>query len=123
MGLERLELTVGAAGVQAVSTVICAGEGGFRIDHVWELTLDWHAVRVHVERFGAEGRRVLALERDRDRWRVNGEPRPDLDGTDEPDLSVTPFCNTLPIRRILGVDRASVTVNVAQGLFERESIA
>jgi hypothetical protein len=25
-------------------------------------------------------------------------PRPDLDGAEQPDLSVTPFCNTLPIR-------------------------
>jgi uncharacterized protein len=91
-GLERLELTVSAVGVQAVSTVICAGEGGFRIDHVWELTPDWRAVRVCVERFGAEGHRVLALARDGGHWRVNGELRPDLDGTDDPDLSVTPFC-------------------------------
>lgn len=30
---------------------------------------------------------------------VDGARRPDLDGAAEPDLSVTPFCNTFPIRR------------------------
>jgi uncharacterized protein len=111
--LERLALMVGVRGVQAVSTVIGVADEGFRLDHVWQLTPDWRAVSLHVERWGAHDRRVLALERDGSGWRVNGQRRPDLDGTDEPDLSVTPFCNTLPIRRLLGSDDASLTLDVA----------
>ena len=30
---------------------------------------------------------------------MDGAPRPDLEGAEEPDLSVTPFCNSFPIRR------------------------
>lgn len=41
----------------------------------------------------------MHLERQGTGWRVNGKPRSDLDGAEEPDLSVTPFCNTFPIRR------------------------
>jgi hypothetical protein len=55
----------------------------------------------------------VTLERDDDGWRVNGERRSDLDGAVEPDLSVTPFCNSLPIRRLLSSGADSLTVDVA----------
>ena len=88
-------------------------DGGFQIEHAWELTPDWRALSLRIARRDANGRRTLTLERDGSGWRVNGEPRPDLDGADDPDLSVTPFCNTLVIRRIPAVDGASLTVDTA----------
>jgi hypothetical protein len=112
-GLERLALTVEETIVRAISTVICVAEGGFRLDHDWELTPDWRAVSLKVERLGAHEHRALTLERDGTAWRVNGVRRPDLDGADEPDLSVTPFSNTLPIRRLLASADVSVTIDVA----------
>ena len=33
-------------------------------------------------------------------WRIDGRARPDLDGCDEIDLSFTPFCNSLALRRL-----------------------
>ena len=98
-GLERLALTVADDGVIASSTVLCLGEGGFRLDHHWRLDRDWRAQMVTVERWNAQGHESLKLERDGTRWRVDGKLRSDLDAAEEPDLSVTPFCNTFPIRR------------------------
>ena len=46
-------------------------------------------------------------------WEVDGLPRPDLDGADEPDLSVTPFCNTFPIRRTPERAGASLALDTA----------
>jgi uncharacterized protein len=112
-GLERLVLSLEANTVKVASTVMCVEDGGFRLDHRWELTSDWRAMSLHVERLGTDGRRLVVLERHGHTWRVNGEPRPDLDAADEPDLSVTPFCNTLPIRRLLRSSQTSVTVDVA----------
>jgi uncharacterized protein len=112
LGLERLELTVSGDGVVARSTVVCLEEGGFRLDHRWRLTLDWSAVLLEVERWGVGGAyRRLLLERSGDGWLVDGERRPDLDGAEEPDLSVTPFCNTFPIRRTPAATRASLTLD------------
>lgn len=98
-GLERLELDLSPDGVLANSTVICAEDGGFRLDHHWRLTADWRAISLEVERWGPAGYARLELQRTDGGWMVDGRPRPDLDGAEEPDLSATPFCNTLPIRR------------------------
>lgn len=97
-GIERLELALGPDGVDAASTVVGLGEGGFRLDHRWRLDRAWRALAVTVERWNAQGHGILRMERAGAGWRVDGAPRPDLDGAEEPDLSVTPFCNTFPIR-------------------------
>jgi Putative glycolipid-binding len=56
---------------------------------------------------------VLRLERAGTGWRADGHARPDLEGAEEPDLSVTPFCNTFPIRRTPEGAGASLTLNTA----------
>jgi hypothetical protein len=112
-GLERLELAVTAEAITAHSTVICLEDGGFRLDHHWHLDPDWRAQSVTVERWNRQGHGSLRMERAGRGWRVDGVPRSDLDGAAEPDLSVTPFCNTLPIRRLPEHAGASLTLDTA----------
>jgi hypothetical protein len=112
-GLERLELTIEPDGVTATSTVICLEAGGFRLDHRWRLDPAWRAQSVTVERWNSQGHGVLRLERAGTSWRVDGAVRPDLEGAEEPDLSVTPFCNTLPIRRTPEGTGASLPLDTA----------
>jgi uncharacterized protein len=112
-GFERLELQIDSEGVQATSTVLCLEAGGFRLDHHWRLDRDWRAQSVTVERWNAQGHAGLHLERVRSGWRVNGTDRQDLDYAEEPDLSVTPFCNTFPIRRTPDRPGASLTLDTA----------
>jgi hypothetical protein len=112
-GLERLELVVGADGVTATATVLCLAARGVRLDYRWRLDPDWRTRSVTVERWGAQGHGALHLERAGTGWRVDGTARPDLDGAEEPDLSVTPFCNTLPIRRTPAAVGASLTLDTA----------
>jgi hypothetical protein len=112
-GLERLELQVSPDGIDASSTVIGLEDGGHRLDHHWQLGPDWRARAVTVERWGPNGHGALRLERSASGWRVDGAPRPDLDGAEEPDLSVTPFCNTLPIRRVAAQPGAHLALDVA----------
>jgi hypothetical protein len=112
-GLERLELGIEAEGVTATSTLICLDAGGFRLEHRWRLDVDWRAQHVTVERWNSQGHGIVRLERAGSGWRVNGEPRPDLEGAEEPDLSVTPFCNTFPIRRTPETPGLSLTLDTA----------
>jgi uncharacterized protein len=99
-GLERLELAIEPDRVTATSTVICLDAGGFRLKHHWRLDPGWRAQSVTVERWNSQSHGLLRLERFGTGWQVDGARRPDLEGADEPDLSVTPFCNTFPIRRM-----------------------
>lgn len=112
-GLERLELAIETDRVVATATVICLEDGGFRLDHRWILDSDWRAQCVTVERWNSQGHGVLRLERAGTGWRVDGAPRADLEGAEEPDLSVTPFCNTLPIRRTPEVAGESLPLDTA----------
>lgn len=112
-GLERLELVVEPDGVTAAGTVLCLEAGGFRLEHRWRLTSDWRAQAVTVERWDARGHGGVRVERAGAAWRVDGAPRPDLDGAEEPDLSVTPFCNTFPIRRTPAAPGASLALDTA----------
>ncbi|HEX2552174.1 MAG TPA: putative glycolipid-binding domain-containing protein [Microvirga sp.] len=110
-GLERLVLTISDDGVLADSTVICEEDRGFRLDHRWRLTPDWRALRLEVERWGPSGHERLRIERAGAGWSVDGARRADLDGAEEPDLSVTPFCNTFPIRRTPPAIGSSLTLD------------
>lgn len=112
-GFERLTLSVGAESVTASSTVLCLEDGGFRLDHHWRLDGGWSAQSVTVERWNGRDHRKLTLERVPGGWEVDGLPRPDLDGADEPDLSVTPFCNTFPIRRTPQTPGATLPLDTA----------
>jgi hypothetical protein len=112
-GLERLELVIEPDRVTATATVLCLEDGGFRLDHRWRLDRHWRAQCVTVECRTARSHGVLTLERAGSGWRVDGAPRPDLDGAEEPDLSVTPFCNTFPIRRTPEAAGASLPLDTA----------
>jgi hypothetical protein len=112
-GMEFLRLSAGGRRISVESNLICTEAGGFHLSHAWELTSDWRAQSLRIEKHDAHGTHALLLERDGAGWRVNGEPRPDLDGTEEPDLSVTPFCNTLIVRRVPMESSGSLTVDVA----------
>jgi hypothetical protein len=113
-GLERMTLAVKPDRITAMSTVISVEGGGLRLDHRWVLTPDWRAQSVEIERWDADGHQALRLARvGATAWEVNSVTRPDLDGAEEPDLSVTPFCNTFPIRRVPQAAGESLTLDTA----------
>ena len=112
-GLERMVLDIGPDEIRATSSVLSLEAGGFRLDHCWRLSPDWRALSVTVRRWNAQGEGALTLERQGGGWRVDGADRPDLDGAEELDLSITPFCNTFPIRRVPEAAGASLVLDIA----------
>lgn len=100
-GLERLTIEAAERGGLVVrGTLVTAGEGGFSLSHEWHLDAAWRTLAIRVACDGPDGHRGVRVERDGDGWRVDGAMRPDLAGTLEPDLSATPFCNSLALRRM-----------------------
>lgn len=112
-GLELLSLRSDNGLINVEGSIICGWNGGYRLEHAWVLSPDWRAVSLRIERFDANGRQGLSIERAGEGWRVNGASREDLDGAVEPDVSITPFCNTLVIRKLLGTSDTSLTVDAA----------
>ena len=112
-GLERLELSRMSDRIVAASTTIAMDSGGYRLDHRWNLDTDWSVRSVDIERRGSSDHGTLHLHRHGNGWQVDGQPRPDLDGALEPDLSITPFCNTFPIRRMSAESTASLQLDTA----------
>lgn len=98
-GLEHLLLQERAGEVSADSVVICSGETPFAVRYRIACNANWHARSVMVDVIGSSQTLVLAADGD-GRWTRDGLPMPELDGVLDPDLTVTPFTNTLPIRRL-----------------------
>ncbi|MBZ9740423.1 MULTISPECIES: putative glycolipid-binding domain-containing protein [unclassified Mesorhizobium] len=76
-----------------------SGETPFAVRYRIACDAGWHARSVMVDMIGDGRTLVLASDGD-GRWTRNGLPMPELAGVLDPDLTVTPFTNTLPIRRL-----------------------
>lgn len=98
--LERLHVEVGAQ-IRATS-VIDSERGRYSYELVCEPDWTFRVIRIEA----AAGERALTIESDgKGEWTVDGEWRSDLDECIDIDLPVTPFTNTLPIRRLgLAID-------------------
>ena len=94
-----------------IITTISIEDGGFRLDHDWELTREWSVRSCVVRKDGPEGQTRLTLEQKGGGWLVDGATRPHLDGASEPDLSITPFCNTFPIRTMMANEEDERTID------------
>ncbi len=110
-GLERARIDFDSDTPCAVSTVLSEEAGGLRCDYDWQIDPDRSTRRLCVTRHGADGPRSLTVERSALGWMIDGLHRSDLDGAQEPDLSVTPFCNTLPIHRLPTETGSEITLD------------
>ncbi|HQS18990.1 putative glycolipid-binding domain-containing protein [Reyranella sp.] len=102
--LELMTLSRNGSGLCIRSTVIHAGPESFALRYCWKLDASWRTRSLCITRTDAI-EKPLRIERTGDTsWRVDGVDRPDLAGCHEVDVSATPFCNTLAIRRLGGAD-------------------
>jgi hypothetical protein len=95
-GLETLRLVRNAAGTRAEGSVLVVLDGAptsarYTVEH--DAAWRFRQARIETDRSGA--RRAVDIRRDeRGRWTIDGMARPDLDGCDDVDLTVTPYTNT-----------------------------
>ena len=100
-GLEHLTLAIGASGITVESTVLAAADEQFFVAH-YALSCD-HRWRVRDARISLpQDRRIVELRGDgAGNWTDGaGASLPELAGAIDIDITVTPFTNTLPIRRL-----------------------
>lgn len=89
-------------GIMVASTLVDGGEHPFSLRYIWTLDPNWRTRTVRIEHMNGDDR-WLTIERvGPAAWRVDKHSAPHLDGCDELDLSATPFCNSLAIRRLRG---------------------
>jgi uncharacterized protein len=100
-GLEHLRLRVGESGIEADGVVVGEVDGAFfRARYVIHCDPRWRTRELIVD--SLDGSDPLHLRSDGEGgWRdASGRALPELRGCIDVDLSVTPFTNTLPIRRL-----------------------
>lgn len=98
-GLELLWLSDEPSGPLARSNVVDGGNVPYAVGYEWALDPSWRTRYLKVQ-LAQQVTRSMVIERiGETTWQVNGEARPDLEGCMEIDLSTTPFCNTLALRR------------------------
>ena len=98
-GIEHLSLEMGPEAITARGLVLVQlGSAPIRVDYEVELDGAWTFQRA---RLTADRDRGLDIARGPDgAWVVDGRARPDLAGCIDIDIMVTPFTNSLPIRRL-----------------------
>src|SRR5262245_22871998 len=99
-GLELARIEPAQDGISVSSTLVDGGAAPFSIRYHWLLDPDWRTRSLRVD-WSNEHDRTLLIEREGEAdWKVDSEPAPHLSGCVEVDLSATPFCNGLAIRRL-----------------------
>lgn len=99
---EHLCLYEDQDGIVANSVVIGMNENvPFRINYEINCNLDWKVNKVDIRKFDSESANITLLSDDNGVWRKScGEEIEDLRGCMDIDISITPFTNTIPIRRL-----------------------
>jgi hypothetical protein len=116
-GLVHLVLTETGRSIIADSVVIGGRDEAFGVRYRLELDLDWRTLRAKAEVVGHDRRVEIRLTGDGHWVDHKGTPLPHLDGAIDVDLAVTPFTNTLPIRRLKLAIGASADIETAYFAF------
>lgn len=99
---EHCEVAASEAGIEARGSIAGTTEDGteFEIKYSLELSPDWDIQHVVVRDMKNEGNE-LDLQRENDQWfDVDGMHLEKFDNVAFVDISLTPFTNTLPIKRL-----------------------
>jgi hypothetical protein len=99
-GFEHLVLAHGSAAITADGIVLSGGDQLFAARYRVTCDLAWRVRSAEVELIGSPGRLQLSADGQGHWLDASANPLPELDGAIDIDLSISPFTNTLPIRRL-----------------------
>ena len=111
--MEHLHLTDVSGEVVATGTVLGVAGETFHLTYEVRATSDWRVRSCAVRLEGASGRRLSLASDGMGHWTdAAGQHQPALDGCLDVDIMVTPFTNTLPIRRLALAPGQSAEITV-----------
>jgi uncharacterized protein len=99
LGIEHLDLEVGAEGIEVTSVVVGDRFGPYGAWYRLRCAADWSVRSVEINVVGGASIR-LAADGAGNWYDAGGAAIPDFRGCVDVDISATPFTNTLPIRRL-----------------------
>jgi uncharacterized protein len=101
-GMEHVVVSADATGFRADGQLVVGPPvGPASVSYQLSCDAGWCVTALTIGAVSAAGSRSLTLSADQHgHWLADGEPRPDLDGCIDVDISLTPLTNTLPIRRL-----------------------
>jgi hypothetical protein len=112
-GVEHLVLTYNTDAITADAVVISDGDGRFAARYRVVCDPGWRVRLTEVELIGDERRLRLSSDGQGHWLDAEANPLHDLNGAVDIDLSITPFTNTLPIRRMELAPEQSADIAVA----------
>jgi len=100
--LEHCQLYETADGIHAESVILGTYKGSiYRVDYRLHINKYWETQCLELQSCYGERRENIVLQNDTaGNWALNGQPAPQFAGCLDVDISLTPFTNTLPIRRL-----------------------
>jgi hypothetical protein len=112
--MEHVIASVGATRITADSQLILAVEDLASVSYLLECDAAWRFLRldISVTTAGGSSRMSLSVD-DGGHWHRDGTAVPALDGCIDIDIDVTPFTNTLPIRRLTWLPGTAQDLDVA----------
>jgi uncharacterized protein len=114
-GLEHLCLLQQSGGIVADGLLLGVDEAGpFRVHYEIHCTEQWKLRSVHISTLSPSSQSLHLLTDGEGTWTAaSGEPLPMLQGCLDIDISITPFTNTLPIRRLALQPGSTATLAMA----------
>ncbi len=111
---EHLVLTEDIDGVVAESVFLSGGGAeAFAVHYKLTCDVSWNALKLDIAVIGSNKRVILQRNIETGQWfNENGEELAHLQGLIDVDLSISPFTNTLPIRRLKLAKEQSADITV-----------
>jgi hypothetical protein len=98
-GLQQVVLSPVGEGISMHGMALVSSPQAVAVRFHLTAGADWIVRTLTLERLGFEA--MIRLAHDgAGHWTLDGQPAPDLDGALEPDISISPLTNTLPVRRL-----------------------